>query len=150
MFQKIKNFIVVGVAGLAMFAPGLLVPALGGIANAETIQQSLCKGSNEAAEGTSGQSCDKASATGDPSTGLAGLAKKVVNFITILVGAIAVVMVIFGGFRYITSGGDSGRVGNAKNTIIYAIIGLIIVALAQVLVHFVINTASTTGPGFAN
>jgi hypothetical protein len=52
-------------------------------------------------------------------------------------------MIIYGGFRYITSGGDSGRVGNAKNTLIYAIIGLVIVALAQLIVHFVLNQATT-------
>jgi hypothetical protein len=48
-------------------------------------------------------------------------------------------MLIIGGFRYITSGGNSEGIGKAKNTIIYAIIGLIIVALAQIIVQFVLN-----------
>ena len=55
-------------------------------------------------------------------------------------------MIIVGGIRYITSGGDSGNISSAKNTIIYAVIGLIIVALAQILVHYVlssVNNAST-------
>jgi len=60
----------------------------------------------------------------------------------------AVIMIIVGGFRYITSGGDSTRVGGAKNTLIYAIVGLIIVALAQAIVHFVLNNATTANsPG---
>jgi uncharacterized membrane protein len=70
------------------------------------------------------------------------LASKVVNIFSIVVGVIAVIMVIYGGFRYIISGGDSGKVGNAKNTLIYAIVGLIIVALAQLIVHYVLNTAN--------
>jgi len=76
------------------------------------------------------------------STNLASIAKTVVNIFSLLVGIVAVIMIIYGGFRYITSGGESGAVGNAKNTIIYAIIGLILVALAQTLVHFVLNAAS--------
>jgi hypothetical protein len=70
-------------------------------------------------------------------------ARKLVGLFSIIVGAVSVIMIIYGGFRYITSGGDSGRVGNAKNTLIYAIVGLVIVALAQVIVHFVLNQAST-------
>jgi len=51
-------------------------------------------------------------------------------------------MIIFGGFKYITSGGDAGGVTGAKNTILYAIVGLVIVALAQVIVRFVIGTVA--------
>jgi hypothetical protein len=63
----------------------------------------------------------------------------VVNIFSIIVGIVAVIMIIYGGFKYITSGGDSGNITTAKNTIIYAIIGLVIVALAQFLVQFVLN-----------
>jgi hypothetical protein len=52
-------------------------------------------------------------------------------------------MIIYGGFRYITSGGDSNGVTAAKNTILYAIIGLIIVALAQIIVNFVLNKTTS-------
>jgi hypothetical protein len=48
-------------------------------------------------------------------------------------------MIIIGGFKYITSGGDSNNVSSAKNTILYAIIGLIIVALAQTIVRFILG-----------
>lgn len=61
------------------------------------------------------------------------------NVISAIVGIVAVVMIIFGGYRYITAGGDSGKVSTAQTTIIYAIIGLIIVALAQVIVRFVLS-----------
>lgn len=71
------------------------------------------------------------------------LIKNIVNIFSLIVGVVSVIMIIVGGFKYITSGGDSGRVSSAKNTIIYAVIGLIIVAFAQILVKFVIfKTAS--------
>lgn len=63
----------------------------------------------------------------------------VVNILTVIVGITAVIMIIVAGFRFVTSGGDSANVAGAKNTIIYAIVGLIVVALAQVIVHFVLT-----------
>ncbi len=66
----------------------------------------------------------------------------VVNVLSVLVGVIAVVMVIIGGLKYIMSQGDSTQLNSAKNTILYAIIGLVIVVLAQIIVHFVIYRVS--------
>ncbi len=51
-------------------------------------------------------------------------------------------MIIVGGLKYITSGGDSGNITSAKNTILYAIVGLIVVALAQIIVRFVLQRAT--------
>lgn len=68
----------------------------------------------------------------------------VINIFSFIVGVVAVIMVIIGGFKYITSAGDSTNIASAKNTILYAIVGLIIVALAQVIVRFVLR--QTTGP----
>ena len=142
MIKKMKSFFLIAVASLTLGAP-MLVPALGGVASA-TIKDSLCTGVNNAT-GTTGSGCGTAGTSG--TTDLSGIASKVVNIFSIIVGIVAVLMIIYGGFKYITSGGDSGNVSGAKNTLIYAIIGLIIVALAQIIVHFVINTAtsSTTG-----
>jgi hypothetical protein len=66
-----------------------------------------------------------------------------VNILSIAVGIVAVIMIILGGLRYVTSGGSSEKITSAKNTILYALIGLIIVALAQVIVRFVLNKATT-------
>lgn len=144
MIKKFRSFILVGIMSLSFGAP-VLAPALAGVASAETIQQSLCKGVDNAATGGSATDCGTAGKTG--TADLSGIAQKIVNIFSIIVGIVAVIMIIYGGFKYITSGGDSGNVSSAKNTLIYAIIGLIIVALAQIIVHFVINTAtsSTTG-----
>ncbi|HSW66012.1 MAG TPA: pilin [Bacillota bacterium] len=69
----------------------------------------------------------------------------IVNIFSIVVGIIAVIMIVVGGFKYITSGGDSGNITSAKNTIVYAVIGLVIVALAQFIVKFVLDKVNNTG-----
>lgn len=76
------------------------------------------------------------------------LAETIVNIFSVVVGAAAIIMIIYSGFRYITSGGSSERIGNAKTTLIYAIIGLVIVALSQILVRFVLSTAVGAGDNF--
>ncbi len=63
----------------------------------------------------------------------------VINIFSWIVGIVAVIMIIYGGFRYVTSGGDSGAISAAKNTILYAIIGLVVVSMAQIIVHFVLS-----------
>lgn len=68
-----------------------------------------------------------------------GVFKKVTNTILYIVGIIAVVMLIIGGIKYVVSGGDSKKVTDAKNTVLYAIIGLVIAFLAFAIVNFVIT-----------
>ena len=53
------------------------------------------------------------------------------------------IMIIIGGFKYVTSGGDTNSIASAKNTIIYAIIGIVLAALGQILVHFVLTTTES-------
>ena len=69
--------------------------------------------------------------------------KLAIQIFQIIVGLIAIFFVITGGLKYITSGGESAGITGAKNTILYAAIGLIVVALAQVVVQFVLNRANT-------
>lgn len=68
-----------------------------------------------------------------------GVFKRVTNTILYIVGIIAVIMLIIGGIRYVVSGGDAKKVTDAKNTILYAIIGLVICFLAFAIVNFVIS-----------
>ncbi len=63
----------------------------------------------------------------------------IINLLSVIIGIIAVIMIIIGGAKFITAGGDSGKVSSAKTTVLYAIVGLIIVALAQVIVRFVLS-----------
>ena len=68
-----------------------------------------------------------------------GVFKQVTNTVLYIVGIIAVIMLIVGGIKYVVSGGDSKKVTDAKNTVLYAIIGLIIAFLAFAIVNFVIT-----------
>ena len=56
-----------------------------------------------------------------------------------VLGLVAVIFVVVGGVKYMTSAGDPGKVQQAKKTIIYALIGLIVCALAFAIVNFVIS-----------
>jgi hypothetical protein len=67
-----------------------------------------------------------------------------VNIMSSLVGVVAVIMIIVAGFKYVTSGGDSNSVASAKNTLVYAIVGLVVVAFAQIIVRFVLQKATGT------
>lgn len=65
--------------------------------------------------------------------------KSVVRLLGIVAGIVAVIMIIISGIKYISSGGDSSKIASAKNALIYAIVGIIIVALSQVIVRFVLG-----------
>lgn len=61
----------------------------------------------------------------------------VINILSMLVGAASVIMIILGGFKYVTSNGDANSTKGAKDTIMYALIGLLLVGFAQAIVRFV-------------
>lgn len=85
---------------------------------------------------------DCAQGAGTPATlfgGEGSIFTTVVNVLLFIIGAISVVMLIYGGIRYTTSGGNSASVTAAKNTIMYAIIGLIIAFLAFAIVNWVLG-----------
>lgn len=75
----------------------------------------------------------------DANTKFNQIVKTIINLLSVVVGVVAVVMIIIGGLRYITSGGSDSSVTSAKNTILYAVIGLVIVALSQVIVRFILG-----------
>ncbi len=66
-----------------------------------------------------------------------------INAFSLIVGVAAIIMIIVGGFKYVTSQGEGANTAAAKNTILYAIIGLIVVALAQIIVTFVLARSSS-------
>ena len=73
--------------------------------------------------------------TADPQA----LVKQFVNIFLFAVGALSVIMLIWGGIRYTTSAGDSNKVTSAKNTVLYAIVGLVIAILAYAIVNMVMS-----------
>ena len=70
---------------------------------------------------------------------LMGTISVVINVIIGIIGLVAVVVVILGGFQYMTSSGDSTKVKKAKDTILYGIVGLVIALLAYAIVNFVLG-----------
>jgi hypothetical protein len=141
MLQKIKNKLAIAVLALGLLSPTaatLAVPATG-FAQAE-ITNSVCTGANTLTVTSTPESCDNIE--GGDEGSFNALLTKIINIISVIVGVVAVIMIIIGGFRYITSGGSPDKVTGAKNTILYGIIGLIVVALAQVIVRFVLKNVS--------
>ena len=107
-------------------APATCTVALGD----KTAKSLVLEGSSQA-----GDSCSD--------TGVTNIASLVVNTLSIIAGLAAVIVVLLAGFKYITAAGDSGKITSAKNTLVYAIIGLVIAALAQVIVRTVFTTANS-------
>jgi hypothetical protein len=88
--------------------------------------------------GLAGGSCK----SDEGAKGINKLLTAVLQILTVVAGVAAVIMIILAGFRYITSGGDTAKVVAAKSSLVYAIVGLFVVALAQIIVHFVLAKAN--------
>ncbi len=78
----------------------------------------------------------------DAESGVQGIVATVINILSILAGIIAVIVIIVNGLRFVVSNGDSNAVSGARQGIIYAIVGLIVVLMAQIIVRFVLNRAA--------
>ena len=139
MALKIKKFLAVLTISLMTFVP-VLLPITSSSAYATVPINNICNGITQSSTGTANGSCGSSSATATLGT----LAHTIVTTFTYIVGVISVIMLIVAGFKYVTSGGDSNKVSSAKNTLIYALVGIVVVIAAQVIVSFVANTASTS------
>ena len=136
MLKKIRNVIVIAL-GLAFIAS----PSLA-MAQTNNITNGLCSGAATATGASSGTTqCD----TTNAGSSFDSLINTVITVFSVVVGAVSVIMLIYGGFRYITSAGNDSNMASARNTIIYALIGLVIVGLAQLIVHFVLAKAIQAG-----
>lgn len=111
------------------FGGAVLVSAPAGAVDCDTGSMSISGGAN----------CAHGEETPSELFGDQGIFQTVTNILLFLIGAIAVIMLVIGGIRYTTSNGDSNQVTAAKNTIMYAIIGIIVAILAFAIVNFVIS-----------
>ena len=135
--KRITTFI----ASFALIA-GLLAPVvMPGVAHAANPNsQSLCEGS-----GGTWTVDNNAPAGGTCSNGVGtrtvpGTIQQITDILIFLVGAISVLMIIIGGVRYVTSSGDQAGTKGAKDTIMYAVIGLVVAFMAYAIVHFVVTS----------
>lgn len=123
-----KKTITMALAALLMVPTLALGVSLAGSLPAQAEGYTVQEGANAA----------RGQDTPDRLTGEGGIFTTIVNVLLFIVGAIAVIMLIIGGIRYVVSGGDSGNVTAAKNTILYAIVGIVIAVLAYAIVNWVL------------
>lgn len=72
-------------------------------------------------------------------SGKGGVLYRVTQLISAIAGVAAVIAMIVGGFMYVLSSGDSAKAATARNTLIYAAVGLVVIVLAQSIISFVVN-----------
>jgi hypothetical protein len=125
MSHKIKLLL----SSLAIAVAGLF--AVSAPVAAQTPEQLACQGSGGSWSGTK---CIHGTRT------VVGTVKSVGNILIFITGAIAVLMIIVGGLRYTLSGGDQGSLTSAKNTILYAVVGLVVAIAAYAVVNFVLRS----------
>ena len=123
--NKVKTLLVGVMMAFGLVAAPLAFDSVSYAANTNEVQ----KGVNQIGGNDAGNSADD----------FTKLIKSIINILLFLVGAIAVVMIIIGGLRYVISGGDQGQITGAKNTILYAVIGLVVAILAYAIVNWVIG-----------
>lgn len=87
-----------------------------------------------------GAGCAQAAGTSSNLFAQGGVFQTVSNTLIFLVGAVAVIFLIIGGLRYVISNGDAKNVEAAKNTILYAIVGIVVAVISFAVVSFVINS----------
>lgn len=91
-----------------------------------------------------GAGCAKGAGTAGQLFGANSVFTSISNILLFLIGAIAVIMLIVGGIRYVISGGDQAQVTSAKNTILYAIVGIVVAFLAYAAINFVTSQLKTS------
>jgi len=125
MNNTLLKKLVAGVMTL-VFAFALVVPA---ITSAQIPEE--FGGDAASFDGTLGQT--------DGEQDLVGLITNIMNWLFGFLGILAVLVILYGGFKWMTAGGDDDKVGDAKKLIINGIIGLIIILSAYAIATFVFN-----------
>jgi len=123
--------VLLSIAIFAGVASVFIPPVTAGAINVfnPSAANSACKGANMSNSVCQAGNKDK----------LSSFVRTIVDILLYILGAVAVIMVIIGGFMYVTSGGDTTAVTKAKNTILYAVVGLVVAILAYAIVHFVVG-----------
>lgn len=136
--KKLQMKLAVFLAVFGIFG-GLLVltPATVGAASPK---EELCTGAGGTWTPAAGNAPGKCVTDNGRAGGtLDGFIKDIINVLLFVIGAVAVIMIVIGGLRYVMSNGDSSAITGAKNTILYAVIGLVVALLAYAIVNFVIG-----------
>lgn len=122
IFRKIALLLgVIGLTSMALAAPSQAQVNVWGNACATNPSANICSSQDEA-----NQNVD-------------GIIRTITSTLLFLLGAVAVIMIIFSGFKYVASAGDQSKVASAKNTLMYSVVGLIVAIAAYAIVDFVLS-----------
>lgn len=132
MSKNIRN---VMMSCLFMFGLIALPLATSTVTSAVGNKQAVCEGVN----GIQAAGAEQCAPGGTGSGALGTFITNIINILLFVIGAIAVIMIIIGGIRYITSNGDSAQTTGAKNTILYAVVGVVVALMAFAIVNFVVK-----------
>ncbi len=116
-----------------------IVSALGLLTLALPVHAADVVGGACGVPGASGSSICSSTGATNPVSGSGGVLMQAINLIAIGGGIAAVIVIIVAGVRFITSNGDPNNVTAARNTILYAVIGLVVIVVSRSIVVFVIN-----------
>jgi hypothetical protein len=111
----------------------LAIPATAAAANTNPLDKIDCNAANHSAV------CQDRNTHTDPFTGPNGVLHTATDLVAFAAGVAALIFLVLAGIKYITSQGDPAEVSKAKQSIIYAFVGLIIVGLAHQLVSYLIS-----------
>lgn len=90
----------------------------------------------DSAEAKNSDVCKSQNPADNPITETIG---KVVTFISIIAGSVAVIVIIIAGIRFVVSSGDAAKVASARNTILYAIVGIVVIVLSNTIILYVLS-----------
>ncbi len=93
----------------------------------------------DACNGTAGSNVDVCETSLDTLVGSGSIAERIINTLLFVIGIISVIVIVVGGLRFVTSDGDSQKTTQARNTVLYAVVGLVVAASAYAIVNFVLT-----------
>ena len=130
MSKKLKNILISTLMVAVMVFGVSIIYQTGNTEIAGAINSEITSGMNATSAGTS------------TPTDANVVIKNVTNIMFFIIGAVSVIMLIYGGIRYTTSGGNANSVTAAKNTVIYSIVGLVISIFAYAIVNFIVTNVN--------
>lgn len=131
-----KKYLASILVSLSIVMGGVFVLAPASSVAAINVFEKGCQGTQGTAAGEICGSAGGGQGSGDE---FMPMMKNIINAMIFVIGIIAVIMIVVGGVRYVVSNGESAQVKAAKDTVTYAVIGLVVAILAFAIVNFVID-----------
>ncbi|MEI7683327.1 MAG: hypothetical protein WCJ24_03455 [Candidatus Saccharibacteria bacterium] len=124
-------------SAMLMLSAGMIL-AIPRLSAAQSPFDAVCS-TGDGSASTSSTICKGKNESTNPITGKDGILVKAVELLNLVIAVVAVFVIVISGIRFVTSSGDTQNVSNAKNAILYAVIGLVVAFSAQAIITFVIN-----------